>query len=165
MPRKTPKSTGGWGVGVGRRPAPRRKEGLGVGRERRKQGQYQGRRSTRERGEEGGSHGVRRRLRDHDANKEEGVGGGPRREESEESREGRGGTPDPPLYCPFLPLLLKHPTSAFVASWAGLHSHANPLAGCQEASGEDAAGASNATYSQPLSQLMFLFWAPHYFLL
>lgn len=66
---------------------------------------------------------------------------------------------------PPIPPLPEQPARAFVASRTGLQSHANPLDGCQEASGEDAAGASNATYSRPLSQLMLLFWAPHYFLL
>lgn len=44
-------------------------------------------------------------------------------------------------------------------------SHPTRLLVVRGPSREDAAGASNATYSRPLSQLMFLFWAPHYFLL
>lgn len=67
----------------------------------------------------------------------------------------------------FLPPPPEHPACAFVASWAGLQSHANPsgLLVVRGPSREGSAGVSNATYSRPLSQLMFLFWAPHYFLL
>lgn len=73
---------------MGQRP-PRRNEGLGVGRERRKRGGG----SIREEGaleseEKSRSHCVGRRLRD-DAEKEEGVSGGGKTLEKEgESREG-----------------------------------------------------------------------------
>lgn len=71
------------------------------------------------------------------------------------------GTPGPPIFFSLprniQPVPLKPP---------GLgSSHLTRLLVVRGPSREDAAGASNATYSRPLSQLMFLFWAPHYFLL